>query len=189
MSIPIRAPARTDSETVRLGSAQPAKQPVAPIAKPRLALVWQGAEYPFVEPGLYRAKAVGIIGPDYLAQYGRYSLGVAFQLIDMSNIEVFCFLNLGGDGKPCRRSNFFKAWSLANGQPPQKGQTMDPTVFLQGQIFEVKVGDNVLNSDGERKSEAEVYSVVRKIIRMVDMPERANRRRMVREILKGAGTS
>lgn len=182
---PIRPSARNNSEAVRPAEAKPETRPVAPGSKPPLALVWHGAEYPRIEPGRYWAEAVRIIGPDYLARFKRYSLGIVFRLLDRPEVEVVCFLNLGSEGKPHRRSNFFRAWTMANGQPPKTGQPMDPIVFLQGQTFEVRVDDNGLDPDGEKKNEAEVYSVVRKIIRIVGTPERSNRRLSVSEILSG----
>jgi hypothetical protein len=40
-----------------------------------------------------------------------------------------------------RRGNYSKAWTLANGELPRKGQLMSPDVFLEGQIFMVEVKD------------------------------------------------
>jgi hypothetical protein len=79
-------------------------------------------------------------------------------------VEVVLFLNLGEDKKPKRGSDFFRAWTLANGELPKKGQTMSYDIFLDDQIYEIEVVDAVVDPDGRQKSEVEVYSKVKRIV-------------------------
>ena len=56
-----------------------------------------------------------------------------------------CVLQLrhGSRGpKIARGGNYFKAWTLANGEFPRKGQPMSPEVFQEGQIYTVEVKDS-----------------------------------------------
>jgi hypothetical protein len=69
---------------------------------------------------------------------------VEFELLDDGAL-VCAFYNFGsnrGGPEVMRRGNYFKAWTLANGELPRKGQQMSPEVFLEGQIFTVEVKDS-----------------------------------------------
>jgi hypothetical protein len=125
------------------------------------------APYALVNPGTYRARPTRLIGPTLLRTYGRMSVGLAVQLIDAPEIEVVCFMNLSSGPIP-RGSNFYRAWTIANGAPPEPGQNMEPEVLLRPKLYEVEVGDNRLDQDGRAKPEALLYSVVRKINRVVE---------------------
>ena len=132
--------------------------------------VWEGAEYARVTPGTYSAVAVRIQGPEQVRRYRRWSLLVEFELLGESDIRVCCFLNLGNDPlrlKVGRQSKYFKAWTIANGEMPRKGQRMNPDVFMDGQVFQVEVKDAGVDSEGERKADSEVYSRVTKILSAV----------------------
>ena len=90
-----------------------------------------------------------------------------FQLLDDSAAKVCAFYNFGDDRnapKIGRRGNYFKAWTLANGQLPRKGQEMSPDVFMEGQVFTIEVKDSSRNSAEKDKADAEVYSVVTEIV-------------------------
>jgi hypothetical protein len=125
--------------------------------------VWTGPEYPRIPPGKYSAAAVRIIPPQYLRQWQRWSIGICFRPFSEPDAEVVLFLNLGKDMKPKRGSDFFRAWTQANGDVPMKGQKMDATVFLEDQVYEIEVVDARVDSEGRRKSDAEVYSKVKRI--------------------------
>jgi hypothetical protein len=125
--------------------------------------VWTGPELIRIAPGQYTAVAVRIIGPAYLRQWLRYSVAICFRPLSEPEAELVLFLNLG-NMKPTRGSHFFRAWTQANGGPPMKGQKMDLDVFLEGQIYEIKVIDADSDSDGNRKSTAEIYSKVKRIV-------------------------
>lgn len=129
------------------------------------APVWEGADYARVPEGTYQAIGVRHQGPDWVRRYSRWSLIVEFELLD-DGTRVCAFYNFGNgpEAKVLRNGNFFKAWTLANGEMPRKGQRMFPDVFLEGQVFIVEVKDSRRNSAEEQKADAEIYSVVTKII-------------------------
>jgi hypothetical protein len=132
--------------------------------------VWSGEELPRIAPGRYTAVAVRIIGPEFVRRWQRSSVGICFRPFSEPEAEVVLFLNLGKEGKPGRNSEYVRAYTLANGEQPRKGQSMDPAVFLDGQIYEIEVVDAELNSDGQRKNEAEVYSKVKRIVSVTRNP-------------------
>jgi hypothetical protein len=47
---------------------------------------------------------------------------------------------------------------------------MDPAVFLDSQIYEIDVVDAAVDSDGQTKADAEVYSKVRRIVSVTRNP-------------------
>jgi hypothetical protein len=126
--------------------------------------IWTGQDYARIAPGRYSAAAVRIIAPQYLRSWKRWSMGVCFRPFSEPDAEVVLFLNLGEDMKPKRASGFFRAWTMANGELPKKGQKMDSSVFLEDQIYEIEVVDAAADSTGERKANAEIYSKVKRII-------------------------
>ena len=131
------------------------------------APVWRGAEYSRVPPGTYTAFATKTKGPEWCHAFRRYSFMVEFELLGESEaVRVCLFLNLGSDPKkpPGRMSNFYKAWTVANGDHPKRGQRMDFDVFVQGQEYVIEVGPVGHDSDQRTKSDDEVYSTVRRII-------------------------
>jgi hypothetical protein len=132
--------------------------------KPVLMPVWHPRKYSRVAPGIYEATATRIIGPDYLAQHHRYSVGIEFELCSFPATRLVLFLNLG-DGSPRRGGDYFKYWSLANGAAPRDGEPMDPVAFVApGRTYEIEVVDNGLDPDGKPKPDAEVYSKVAGIV-------------------------
>jgi hypothetical protein len=126
--------------------------------------IWDGVTYPRVSPGRYSAVAVRIQGPEWIYRYSRWSLLVEFELLGESESVLICaFFNMGTNrDKPRagRHSRYFKAWTIANGDLPRRGQQMDPEVFLEGQVYELEVGDNSVDSEERQKTDAEVYSRV-----------------------------
>ena len=130
--------------------------------------VWEGADYPRVAEGRYSAVASRTQGPQWVVRYARWSLMVEFELLSESeSVRVCIFFNMGSDPakpKAGRQSNYFKAWTLANGELPKRGQVMTPETFLDGQIFEIEVADSRKDSGERPKAEAEVYSRVTAIL-------------------------
>jgi hypothetical protein len=129
-------------------------------------LVWRGPEYPVLPTGKYTVRGVAIQGPQWLRNYQRWSLRVEFTLID-EPILVSAFFNFGSDrNRPNvgRRSKYYKAWVLANGEHPRRRQQMSPDIFLEGQFFEVEVQSCKMNEEGQLKPNAEMYSIVTKLI-------------------------
>jgi hypothetical protein len=92
---------------------------------------------------------------------------IEFELLgDQDEVRVCAFFNFGNDPiqpKPGRQSRYFRAWTIANGELPRKGQLMDPKVFLDGQQFEIEVDYSMNDSDDNPKDFAEVYSKVVRI--------------------------
>jgi hypothetical protein len=130
------------------------------------ALVWRGPEYPVLPGGKYTVRGVQVQGPQWLPNYQRWSLRVEFTLID-DPVLVSAFFNFGMDrNRPHigRRSRYYKAWVLANGEHPRKRQDMSPNVFLEGKFFEVEVQPCNRDEHGQPKPDAEIYSTVTKII-------------------------
>ena len=77
-----------------------------------------------------------------------------------------CFLNLGSKQKPYigRRSEYRRAWIIANGAPPRKRQVCSKRVFV-GKCFEVEIGDVETRFDQRPHPEGEIYSRVKQIIK------------------------
>jgi hypothetical protein len=98
--------------------------------------------------------------------YSRWSLLVEFALVDDGSL-VCAFYNFGNDPsgpKILRRGNYIKAWTLANGERPYRGQAPSPDVFREGQIYTLDIRDNRRDSSEKEKADAEIYSVVRAIV-------------------------
>ena len=127
---------------------------------------WRGADYARVPPRRYQALATRTQGPEWTYAFRRWSLLVEFELLGES-VRVCAFFNMGNQRdspEVGRRSRYFQAWSLANGDLPRRGQDMPPDVFLEGQMYEVEVEDCRKNADEGAKADAEVYSRVTKIL-------------------------
>ena len=117
-----------------------------------------------MSPGAYEAVCVGWIGPDYLFAFQRYSLALRFRLLGEDE-EVCLFLNMGQSGPPKRGSNFFKVWTMANGELPRKGQEMELEIFTEpGLIYTVQVEDAEKDGDGKQKHDALIYSRVTRVL-------------------------
>jgi hypothetical protein len=84
-------------------------------------------------------------------------------------VSVSAFINMGQDTAGARpqgrRSNYYAAWTLANGEAPKKGQQMSLDVFTErGLLYLVRVADSLKDSTGGIKPAAMRYSVVTKIL-------------------------
>jgi hypothetical protein len=78
-------------------------------------------------------------------------------------------MNMGNDreGPHCgRHSKYYKAWTLANGGPPRKGEAMDPEIFL-GKMFRVHISDCTRDGNEEDKPKGEVYSHITELRELV----------------------
>jgi hypothetical protein len=128
---------------------------------------WEGVTYSRVPPGIYSAVAVRVQGPVWL-KYGRWSALVEFELLgETDTVRVCAFFPMGNHPTRTtigRHSNYFQAWAIANGELPRQGQVLELEVFLEGQVFEIEVDDNRVDSAGLEKTDAEVYSVVRRVL-------------------------
>ena len=129
-------------------------------------LVWRGPDYPVLSPGKYIVRGVKVQGPEWVRSYRRWSVRIEFHLIS-EPVSVSAFFNLGDDQsgyRVGRQSRFYKAWVIANGDHPRRGQTMSPELFLEGQFFEVEVESCNRDAEGKPKQGAEVYSTVTRIL-------------------------
>jgi hypothetical protein len=95
---------------------------------------------------------------------------VEFSLLDDATL-VSAFYNLGKNLarplSPGRRSRFYAAWCIANGEPPRKGQQMGLETFTDPSLlYTVQVVDVVKDETGANKPGALIYSAVAKILRI-----------------------
>jgi len=122
------------------------------------------APYPRYEPGTYEAEcARAEIYRD--RQFGSWKCALVFSILP-DGAQVFCFLHLGSKKDPIvgARSEYRRAWIIANGEQPRKRQTLSKRVFI-GKIFEVRIADVQKRYDGREHPMAAIYSVVKEIIR------------------------
>ena len=136
--------------------------------KQSAGLVWNGPDLPRIPAGEYQATCVGSQGPDWCRQYRRWSLRLEFALLDAGQY-VSAFFNFGDnpDGPAIgRKSRFFSAWVQANGELPRKGQRMGMEVFMEGQLYTVRVQDARQSGTGTDKADAEVYSRITDILKV-----------------------
>jgi hypothetical protein len=127
---------------------------------------WEGSDYPRVTPGRYDAVVKEVRGPEWVRQYSRWSVMIEFELLS-EPVSVCAFLNMGNDPKrPSigRQSKYFKAWTIANGALPCKGETMNQHVFLEHQVFQIDVDDSGMNPEQQKKPDSEVYSRATNIV-------------------------
>jgi hypothetical protein len=119
-------------------------------------------EYPRISPGVYSVVGKSIQGPEWVRAYGSWRLRVEFETLSGDG-PVSRFFNLGNnpDGPhAARRSMYLAWWSAANGEPLKRGQVPSADVFLDGQVFTVRVDDSRSNSKREAKRDDEIYSRV-----------------------------
>lgn len=130
-------------------------------------IVWDGANYPRVPPGIYQASCIGWQGPEQLrAFHRRWSVRLEFSLLTDGEC-LSGFFNLGNGAKPTmgRRSRVFKTWTMANGEPPRKGQRMRWDTFTEpGLIYTVQVADALMDGNQKQKPDALVYSKVTEVL-------------------------
>ncbi len=143
--------------------------PMAREAKDSPSLTWQGADFPRVCPGDYRAVCVGWQGPQWVRAFRRWSLRLEFSLLTGEGV-VSAFFNMGDDPAKFhigRRSRFYEAWCLANGEAPRKGQQMALEKFTEtGLLYLVRVADCAKDGKDAAKPDALVYSRVTEILKV-----------------------
>lgn len=128
--------------------------------------VFEGTEYARIKPGEYAAQCVHAkVYRD--PGFRTWKALLRFRLIDGGQ-EVYGFLNLGRGESPRagRRSRYWEVWTLANGAPPRKRQTMTARVF-RGKVFLVEVSDVTRTGDRRPHHPRAIYSTVKRIIEKV----------------------
>jgi hypothetical protein len=142
-----------------------ANDPAAPALRvvEEVAPVFAGAEYPRIEPGRYSAQCVHA-KVYFDPGFRTWKALLRYRLIDGGQ-EVYGFFNLGRGESPNagRRSRYWKAWTLANGEPPGKRQIMTARVF-RGKVFLVELSDVTQTGDGKRHHVSAFYSTVKDVI-------------------------
>jgi hypothetical protein len=119
-----------------------------------------------IEPGEYPAYCRSA-KHYYDHQFKRWVCAVQFDVLGDSLVEVLAqltwYLNLGKREKPHagRRSNYWDAWTKANGGPPRRKDRLTPRVFV-GRHATVLVGDTAKNH--RQVAVKEGYSVVRDVL-------------------------
>jgi hypothetical protein len=124
------------------------------------------AMYPRYPEGVYEAECVKVViyrDP----QFRAWKACLHFSFLGTGE-EVCGFYHLGSKSKPHagRRSEYYRAWIIANGEPPRKRQRLAVRVFRR-KVFEVRVSDVTRRHDGRTHPKAMVYSTVREILRRV----------------------
>ncbi|MGH7870121.1 MAG: hypothetical protein ACREP9_21395 [Candidatus Dormibacteraceae bacterium] len=132
-------------------------------------LIWRGADLPRIAPGDYQAVCTSWQGPEWVKAYRRWSLRVEFCLLSEDQC-VSAFFNMGNDRRGPdigRRSRFYAVWSLANGEPPRKGQQMALEVLTdEGLTYLVRVADALKDGKDEIKPDVLVYSRVTEVLKV-----------------------
>jgi hypothetical protein len=100
-------------------------------------LVWEGVEYPRMEPGRYLVRGLKVQGPEWVRAFSRWSIRIEFATVHEPG-GVSAFFNLGSDRLKQyigRQSKYFQAWTLANGGLPRKGEQMSPESESEVECF------------------------------------------------------
>jgi hypothetical protein len=143
------------SEPIQRRTAKPPTEP---------EITW--THIPRIEPGEYPAycRSAKIAWDGH---YKRWYCAVQFDVLsdDLAEVraELTLFLNMGDSDKPHagRRGNFWRAWTTANGGPPQRKDRLSPRVFTR-RYARVSVGDTTTNFT---QTPIAAYSVVRHVVR------------------------
>lgn len=122
--------------------------------------------YPHCTPGTYEAKCSEVrIYKD--PQFHCWKAQLVFRIIS-DGTRVLKFFHMGKGEKPKAgpRSEYRRAWIIANDAPPRRRQVLARRVFL-GKIFEVQIADVKRRHDGRKHPECAVYSVIKEILRRI----------------------
>jgi hypothetical protein len=74
------------------------------------------------------------------------------------------YLGRGEKSKAGRRSNYWRAWVIANDGPPRRRQMLSARVF-KGKNSEVRIEDVTRRFDQSEHPEGAIYSTVKHIFR------------------------
>jgi hypothetical protein len=141
---------------------------VLPISTAKsLSWSWRGANFVRIEPSPYMATCCRWKGPEWIPAYRRYGFRLIFQLVS-EDIEVTMFINFGAKPQPPQSlaSRYFKAWTVANGDAPLRGQAMAPAVFVEeGLLYTIEVEDAAIDPTTKKdKPDCLIYSRVKEIL-------------------------
>jgi hypothetical protein len=135
----------------------------------RPAVIWEGIDYPHLEPGLREVYVAEIQGPEWVRSYRRWSIRIECCTVDEPG-TVSAFFNLGKEKSPSlgrsRQSKIYKFVTMALGRAPEVHERIEFEAFI-GKHFFVRIEDCHLNSRGEKKLDGEVYSHITEFVRLV----------------------
>jgi len=130
-------------------------------------LTWEGGDLPRIPPGNYQAICIGWQGPTWVQMFRKWKLRLEFRLL-AEDVCVSAFYNMGENKNKVRigrRSSFYAAWTLVNGEIPQKRQKMTLETFRDPSLlYWVRVADATKDKDRAAKPDALIYSKVVKIL-------------------------
>lgn len=126
--------------------------------------------YDHIQPGEYTGYCRSV-KTYFDSHWRRWVCQSQWDIVDDSRMNTLAqitkFFNLGEAKTPkatSRRANYWRAWVDANaGRPPMRGQKMNPNIFLR-RFARVTVADVEKDFNGNALSDAEVYSVISKIV-------------------------
>lgn len=124
-------------------------------------------EYPHIAAGIYTMRCIEAKAY-FDPQFRRHVCRLAFMDPNTGDgASIYGFINLGRGESPKagRRSRYWKAWTMANGAPARRGQTMTPKIFY-GRWFRVEVADVTQNTEKKAHGQPEIYSTVREILEL-----------------------
>lgn len=130
---------------------------------------WKGVPFVRIAPGHYDAICVRTEGPDFVDRYKRWSLSIYYRLL-ADEVELCQYLNFGRGKAPkiTRGGHYYREWCLVNGDQPTAHQQMTPDMFCEpGLILTVEVEDAQMDPKQQIKPEAQVYSRVKRLVKVV----------------------
>ena len=151
----------------------PVRSNVSIIRQPNYDTLGQGhspapsatsAPYPHYAPGIYEAECVS--AKSYRdRQFKSWKVCLRFRLLPDGQ-PVSGYYHLGRGEKPHAgpRSEYLRAWIIANGGLPTKRQVLSARTF-EGKLFSVRVADVKHRYDGREHPAEAVYSTVHEIMR------------------------
>jgi hypothetical protein len=136
--------------------------------EPELICSEEPAPWERYRPGIYELRCTSYKF-ERVKMYGNsWKLRLMFQFMDIEHKErIAKFFHMGREAKPIprRKSEYFRAWVLANGGAlPRKGTSMSPRKFV-GHVFRCEVRDVTRTCDPDVNHSVDaIYSTVAKIL-------------------------
>ena len=130
---------------------------------PQREPICDDASYPRYEPGIYDAECVGAdIYRD--PQFRAWKCRLKFSILPDGD-PVYGFFHLGRRDSPHAgpRSEYRRAWAIANGNLPRKRQVLSHRTFKR-KIFQVEIADVTSRFDKRPHPDVAVYSTVKQIV-------------------------
>jgi hypothetical protein len=98
-------------------------------------------------------------------QFKAWKVCLYFRLVPSGEpVQGYFHLGRGVTPQAGPRSEYRRAWLIANGGPPGKRQRLSERTFV-GKIFEVRIADVTNRFDGREHPESAFYSTVHEILK------------------------